>query len=57
MKRGGPSKIKRLAVLLLSVFLLFTSVACELSDIGGVVGDLGDSLENMFRKIGDSINF
>lgn len=33
--------------------LLAVTTACSISDIGGAVGNPGDSLENMFNHIGE----
>lgn len=46
-----------MVILLLIAVLLLATTACSITDIGGVVGNLGDALDNLFRNIGDSFHF
>lgn len=41
-----------MVILLLIFFLLLATTACSIMDIGGAVGNLGDTIRDMFGGIG-----
>jgi hypothetical protein len=57
MNRGENSNHKRLTVLLLSAILLITSIGCKLPSIFNAMGNLGDTIKNMFENIGKGFGF
>jgi hypothetical protein len=57
MKRSMRPFKRRIIRLVLIAVLALASMGCKISDIGGVVGDVGDGLKNMFKGIGGGFGF